>query len=570
MQSSDNAGQEPDSALEAWLKLVGRTGEAPHHSPVYRMKLAGPGAERLAGHPMDPRPRNPERGRRIIAGEWRFGAAKINTPESCAPWGPPFPTPHFADRIHRFHWLRDVAAVGPSGEAHARALTIAWVDRYGKWEPFAWRTSVTADRVVNMLCAGPWLSEGMDGPVRKDFIESLARQARHLLYSGEEEADPFGRFRIAIALCLSGAALGEPGQIEDGLIRLEKECTRQILADGGHASRSPEALAEALMDLQLTEEFLLRLGVNAPAFLTRLQQRMSSMLSFFTLPGGGLLPANGGGDGSGGLAAAAMRPYADTVARFSFARLSGFQRIQAEDLTLYMDMGTGPERDLGGRAHAGALGIHVCDGAETLITSCAAHADLEPAMREASRQTPAHSVLSAAGENSAIFMPDVESGLRAPVGPAAISARRLEENDQYLLEGQHSGWRSRRGVIYRRRLYVGREGDQITGEDTLARPISDADAVQTEKIPYEIRFHLHPDVKVAREEDGRTIFMGLPRTERLWRFRSEALLSLEDSRYWGAGDTRRTLQIVIRGEAEPDGDGSKPPNRVRWGLKRQG
>jgi uncharacterized heparinase superfamily protein len=556
-------------ALEAWIEAEGRSAQVAETSAVYRMRLSGHPPAGLRALPKDLRPASPERGRAILEGRWRFGSASVTAPEDSAPWGPPFPSPHFADRLHRMNWLRDLGAHGPAGQARARALTASWNETFGKWDGFAWRLSPTADRVINLLSAGPWLIGELPPGWRADLLDSLARQVRHLAASAIEEADPAARLRIATALCLAGAALDD-GQrfLDEGLILLEKETQAQILADGGHASRSPEALAYALLDVHAVEELLLRLGRAGPAFLSKLQARMSPLLSFFTLPGGDLLPANGGGDGGGLLAGVALAQTGGREAKFSFARLSGYQRVQADELTLYMDAEAGPARLYGGRAHAGALAITIYDGPEALITSCAANPDLDPSQRLAARRTPAHSVLSVRGEDSAVFQLEPATGMRAPVGPAAAAVRRLEENDQFLLEGQHAGWRMRHGLIYRRRLYIARNGGRITGEDSLFRPVSENVPPASGPEPFEIRFHLHPDAQAAPGPDDRTLFIGLPKRQRVWRFRCEAVLSVEESRYWGSEVARRTNQIVIRGEAMPDGDGSRPPNRVRWALSR--
>lgn len=558
---------------EAWRALAGKTGDAPGYSPVYRMRLAGATPTGLTALPKDPRPANTARGAGIMQGHWRFGAAHVDVAPDHAPWGPPFPSLHFADRIHRFHWLRDVASQGFAGEAKARLLTDSWVANFGKWDAFAWRLSVTADRVINLLSAGPWLLNGLEPHLREGLLESLARQARHLHVSGDDETDRIARFRIAVALTLSGATMeGAQKLLETGLAMLEAECGAQILADGGHISRSPEALADALLDVQAVEDLLLRLGHNAPAFLTRLQPRMASMLGFFTLADGGLLVANGGGDGQdqggGALSAAALRPYGAVNSKFSFARLSAYQRVQAEELTVFFDAGAGPDRPNGGRAAAGSLAISVDDGPDRIITQCGAHPDLEPTLRDAARRSAAHSVLSLNGEDSAVFVPDPATGQRSPEGPAALSVRRLEENDQYLLEGQHGGWRVRHGLIYRRRLYVSKDGARITGEDSLFRPMAETAPSGSQRIPYTIRFHLHPDVEIAEGPDDRTVFLGLAPRQRVWRFRSEALLRIDNSRYWGGGAARKSQQLVVLGEADPGADGSQPPNRVRWALSR--
>lgn len=570
--SGDTEASARDETLtgdESWLRLVGKTGEAPAYSPVYRMRLNGPVPSGLTALPLDPRPPWTARGEAIMEGRWRFGTSKVDTPPDRAPWGPAFPSRHFADRIHRFHWLRDVASLGAAGEGRVRSLTVSWIDTFGKWDAFAWRIGCTADRVINLVSAGPWLVGGLEEAAREALLDSLARQARHLSISMSDEPDPIGRFRAAIALVLCGSLQGEGAKLRElGLEKLQEECALQILPDGGHASRSAEALAEALIDLSATEELLLRQGEAAPVFLSRLQQRMAPMLSFLTAADGRLLVGNGGGEGRPGLAAAALAPFGAPAARFSFARLSGFQRVQAEDLRLYLDTGAGPDPRLGGRSCAGALAIVVDDGEDRLITACGASPDTEPAAREASRRTAAHSVLSIEGEDSSIFTSEPLTGLRAPEGPSSISARRLEENDQFLLEAQHAGWRVRHGLVYRRRLYVAKNGARIIGEDSLSRPTTEAAPASTQGIPFVIRFHLHPDVQVAPGPDARTAFLGLPRRERIWRFRSEALLSIEDSRYWGRGGSEASRQLVVAGTAEADADGSRPPNRVRWALSR--
>lgn len=558
----------PDSDFETWLTYAGKSGETPAHSPVYRMKLSGAAPSGLKALPKDPRPLDMRRGQRIMAGEWRFGGSSLTTPKGHAPWGPPFPNAHFADCIHRFHWLRDVAGQGDAGVSRARALCVSWIDRYGKWEPFAWRVSVTADRLINMMSAGPWLLGGLEAEARDEVLEALARHARHLSLSGDDEADPRARFRIFVALSLSGAAMDFPEMLEAGLAGLERECAVQILADGGHASRSPQALAEAMIDLSSVEDLMLRLGLNAPAFLTKHLARMAPMLSFLTFPGGSLPPVNGGGDGWGGLSAAAMAGHGDVAARFSFARLSGFQRIQADALTVLMDSGPAPESRFAGRAHAGVLGIHIVDGDEVLVTSCGAHQGLEPSLRDAARRTPAHSVLTLSGEDSAQFAICEDTGLSAPAGPDGVSARRLEENDQHLIEGQHAGWRASHGLLYRRRLYVSRDGSRVTGEDSLSRPISATSPVEAQNLPYVVRFHLHPAVEVSCVPEEQCVYLGLAGSKKIWRFRSEALPRIEDSRYWGGRTSSPSRQIVIGAEASALGDGSKAPNRMRWAFSR--
>ena len=90
-----------DAEYAEWLEHAGKSGAAINVSPVHRLKISGPGPSGFTAFPTSNRPANPARGEAILAGRWRFGSTHIETPEGHSPWGPEFPTFHFADRIHR-------------------------------------------------------------------------------------------------------------------------------------------------------------------------------------------------------------------------------------------------------------------------------------------------------------------------------------------------------------------------------------------------------------------------------------------------------------------------------------
>lgn len=564
----DNSSQGYDDA-DIWAEYTGRAGEPLPGSTMYRMRLNGPAPEALLSSPKDMRPARPVRGERILKGHWRFGRYELKVPEGHAPWGPPFPALHFADRIHRFHWLRDVFACGEHGVKRARSLTLSWVNTFGRWDSFGWRLDATADRIINWLSLAPDLIATLDPGPKEALLDSLARQVRHLALSDLALATQEGRFRIAVALTLSGLCLPDGEKyLEQGLSLLETETDQQVLADGGHVSRSPSRLAETLIDLHITEDLLLRMGRAAPDFMSKLQTRMQSMLKFLTPADDGLLVANGGSDGIHGLGRAALSAFGEGGGKFAFAQLSGYHRVVADDLTVYMDTGAAPPEPYADIAHAACLSISIQDGPERLVTSMGAHVDLDPEWRFAARQTPAHSTLILDDENSGVFKLDEDTGQVLLSGPTEVSARRMEENDQFLLTGQHSGWRASHGFVHRRRLYVDKSGTRVTGEDSVSRPLSEITPPPEHKTPFAVRFHLHPDVKIARGDDDKTVFLGLERRERVWRFRSDMKVDIEDSVYAAGGVRRSAKQLVVSSEAEPESDGGSAPNLVRWVFTR--
>ena len=552
-----------------WTEFTGKDGLPLKSSTMYRMRLNPPTIDTLLGSPKIGHPTRAKRGLNIIHGVWKFGVDKLEVPEARAPWGPPFPSVNFGDRIHRFHWLRDLLANGEKGEKLARSLTVSWINAFGKWDENAWRVNVTADRVINWLSAAPIIIEPVSSDTKTNLLDCLAKQVHHISLSYQNVKSLHGRFRSALALTLAGTSFPNGEEyLSMGLKALEHETQAQILKDGGHVTRCPSRLAETLIDLNIAEEFLLRMGKEAPAFLSKAQMRMQNMLKFLQLPDGGLLVSNSGTDGWDGLAKTALSPFGEGGGKFAFAQQTGFQRIQAGTLSLYMDTGSSESGDNTELASASCLAIHVCDGPHRLITSMGAYPDLDPVWVFAARQTAASSTLVLDNQNSAKFTQNSESSLHHIIGPPEVSARRMEEGDQFLLEGQHSGWRESHGLIHRRRLYLAKNGQRITGEDAIYRPLAEISPPNDTDIPCSLRFQLHPNIGVEQGDDEKTVFLLVKDTDIAWKFRTEHSIDVEQTVYTASGTRLPAAQIVINYGVSPIGDGTISPNRLRWALSR--
>ncbi|MCF6329775.1 MAG: heparinase II/III family protein, partial [Henriciella sp.] len=184
------------------------------------------------------------------------------------------------------------------------------------------------------------------------------------------------------------------------------------------------------------------------------------------------------------------------------------------------------------------------------------------------RRTSAHSTLIIDDQDCSKFATNEETRLLYPDGPDGISAKRLEEADEIWLDAQHGGYKRDFGLLHRRRLFMSGDGSRLTGEDSLARPVSAGVAENEDLISYAIRFHLHPTVSAMTSGDaiGLTSDLGVK-----WRFKtSHARARLEPPIYLARGIVERSEQIVLSGKAHPNSDGSSPPNCIRWAFLKAG
>ncbi|MEM7766567.1 MAG: heparinase II/III family protein [Pseudomonadota bacterium] len=542
-------GEPVKPAGKSWLKLVPST---------------PPSFDWTAFAPIDRH--DARQASRILRRTWTVGLERFSLEPDDLPWAIEGASHHFLDRVHRFDWLPSLMASGPDGEALGLELVNAWIASHGRFDGFSWRAEPCADRIWHWMRCGAPLLQTEDGAIIHDRQDCLLRQIDHLegLLDTPQPAD--ARLRGACILVVMAVLQADDTALTAALERLDTECAAQILPDGGHGSRAPEKLLGAAIDLLAVRGALVAKGHETPKAMTKWLSRMGAMLAFFQAGDGALDPFNGGSEGQAADVQAAIDTIDPAIRKFSFSPKSGYQKLERGPLRLLLDVGSAPADPFADCAHSGALGFELGDGRDRLVTSCGYCDAVNVDWQAAVRRTSAHSTLVLGGRDSAAFAKNAATGLLQATGPDGVSAKRLEESDEIWLDAQHSGYREMFGLLHRRRLFMAGNGDRLTGEDSLARPVSEPEAEDAHPVQYDIRFHLHPGVEAVADRDSIRI---VSESGNRWRFKtSHPGAKLEPSIYLGRGTVERTQQIVLAGRADPNGDGESPENCVRWAFVR--
>jgi uncharacterized heparinase superfamily protein len=266
-------------------------------SPPHRWMLALPRPEGVACAPHDLRPADPEAGRRLLAGRFQLGGLVVDVGATGDPWDRPSPSRRFAETLHRMDWLRDLLTAGPDGAMAGLRLTLEWSRVFGRWNSFSWRPDILERRVFNLACAADLICARASDAERARILGDLARQARHLVSTID---GPVRAAERSAAAAVAGAALsGAAGDrlLTGALARLGRALPATVLADGGHASRSPRAALELLFDLKTLDQALVQRGAAEPPELLRAMDRLAGAVRFLTLDDGGLPDLQGGEGG---------------------------------------------------------------------------------------------------------------------------------------------------------------------------------------------------------------------------------------------------------------------------------
>ncbi|HUJ99777.1 MAG TPA: heparinase II/III family protein [Stellaceae bacterium] len=519
-------------------------------SAVYHVSLMGRAPAALSLVPAEPWRGNAAAGARLAADSFRFAG------ESACGATPPW-TAALGDRflaaLHGFSWLDDIAALGERAAWDKVRLWLGdWLAQCDGWEKLVWRADVVGRRLLAWTTHWQELAgRGEDAPLAAALLASMARQARHLGRVAGREAPGTKRLAAIAGLITAAAALGHSGKLERGLRLIAREAEAQILPDGGHVERSPRAQLDALRSLIAARAALAAAGVELPAALQAAIDRAAPMLRFFR-HGDGALALFNGADEEAVEAVEEVLARAEAKGRAPLsAPHAGFQRLQAGRSLVLADTGAPPPAGLDEDAHAGTLSFEMSHGRERLIVNCGGYRGSSAEWRAVARATAAHSTLIVADTNSA----EIRGGDGFGRRPRRVLCERAQQEGAHWLKASHDGYEPVFGLVHQRQLFLAADGEDLRGEDQLAGPAGQG---------FAIRFHLHPTVQASLAQDGTTVLLRLPGGIG-WRLRAQgAVMSLAESIYLGAGELRKSQQVVLDGHVGSAGAS------VKWALRREG
>ncbi|NNF24386.1 MAG: heparinase [Rhodobacteraceae bacterium] len=505
------------------------------------------------------------RGRQLCAGNFLFAGHLIEAPDTKI-WDLAAPDQAFQNEVHGFAWLDDLAAVGDGpAQRCAQIWTHEWIARFGRGTGPGWAPDLTGRRLIRWINHAIFLLNGVSSDTSRAFFAALSHQANFVAHRWHAAAPGLPRFEALSGLIYAALSLAGLSQnISRAMRALDRECETQIDREGGIASRNPEELLEVFTLLTWTFEALTEAGHTPGPNHKAAIERIAPTLRALRHADGGLARFHGGGRGLEGrldqaLASSGVRRMRPNGLAMGFARLSHGRTSVIIDAALPPRM----QHSLNG--HASTLAFELTSGRRPIIVNCGSGATFGTSWRRAGRATPSHSTLAIEGYSSSRlggtgFIAGQRTELLVDT-PRDVQCREVgEENPTVTLVTSHDGYVHTHGLTHVRRLELSTDGRSLTGEDALSAIGKNAEKhfdqvferTRLQGVPFQIRFHLHPDVNAQLDMGGNAVSLALKSGE-LWVFRHDgtAQMTLAPSVYLETGrlSPRATKQIVLSSAA---------------------
>lgn len=548
-----------EKPLQVWNDLRQQAAIAAQGSSFYHWILS-PGTlpRQFAVKMIDPWPGNQDVARQMCKGLFTAGGANI--PFAYDLWNEADAFPQWQEILHGFSWLRDLRSLGgDSSRRLARQLVERWIEQNDRWNADIWQPDILGRRIAIWLSNYDFFCGSAGNDFQERLTASLMRQAKHLSRTFPGTLKGLPLLHAAKGLVYAGLSFPDrESWVVQGFDCILKELPKQMLKDGGHVSRSPQQLAEALQIMLDLRCALYRANLPVPGSLQRQIELGGQALRFFRYADRRLALFHGAQEGEADLLDA-IQSYIPLGGRpEQTLRESGYEKALLGRSVLILDTGAVPDRPYDKVCHSAPLAFEFAHGRERIFTNCGSH-PLNPEWKQVLRHTAAHNALTLNGrpvhdfhEDGTIIRPH-----------ARIDSTRVDTKESTLIDAVHNGY-ARAGIAHRRRFYLSEKGYDLRGEETLSLIRADRhlkSPPRTRRV--DIRFHLHPDVVAVLDRDGTAATLELSGGSN-WSFKViGGVLSLENSICFAAG-TRpaKTSQLVISGQFQGE------PSLFKWGLRK--
>ncbi len=521
---------------------------------LYDWSLSEQAPDRMIVRPVDPWKGNAKKANDLIT------AAGVGE-RTGAIWHSEWWIPEDADDIwiahmHGFGWLRDLRTLGGAlAREQGRLMIENWIDEYDHWHAQSWRSELIGRRLAMWICHYDYFGANAGEEFEDKFLASILKQAKHLSNVISRSKD-IALFESVKGLLYAGIALeGHTKWIAQGLNALKTATSTQILPDGGHISRSPQILLEAL-EIMVDIRSALNAGdYPVPDHLTNTIESMSSALRCLRYRDRKFGLFHGTQEGNVEAIDSIIAQAGTHKRPKTSLKSTGYERIELGRSLILMDTGKAAPAPYNKTAHASPLAFEFCYGKERLLTSCGSH-PTSANWKDALRFTAAHNTACLDYRNACEIKKDGTFGRKV----TQTTVKREETKEAALLIASHNGYVPLNGITHTRKIYLSDNGNDLRGEDDFSSENDLTQAVETA-----IRFHIHPSVQASLINEDKEILLRMPGGIG-WRFKNATgALTLEDSIYLGDGVTpRKTKQIVVYGKMTTDNA------CIKWTMKREG
>jgi len=456
-------------------------------------------------------------------------------------------------KLHSFNWLFSIDL--KSSNEITQSIIQNWIKKNKNYQPKNWEVDTLSKRIIAWIANSKITYDGSDIAYKNRFNEIINKQVNHLINEINRSNLVSDKMIGCTAIIITGISYKNERFISYGLNLLKKIITSSFDDEYFPKSRSISQLVFYLKYFVLIRELLKESLNEIPEYLDEIIFYLGKAYNFSwgSLKKNLLFNGNFEND------------YSDfdkylKLFRYNFKsdtqKLSGYSILKNKNIILAMDIGSNPDKKFSENYQGGPLSFEFFFQGNKLICNSGYYQDHNHQLNRISKSTATQSTVILDNSSVCNFTKTKYGTNIINKGFKTFNKNIINEKNFWSIKASHDGYLSKYGVIHERTLEIYPEKNKIIGKDKLIKKNN------FKSSNFEIRFHLMPDTKVTKTQDGKSVLIELENSG--WRFSSSlGHIGIETGLYFGKKNTYKENQnIFISGVTQ------KEDQIIEWELNK--
>jgi len=457
-------------------------------------------------------------------------------------------------KLHSFFWLFSLDL--KSSKKTTQSIIINWIESNHKYNSKNWDIDILSKRVIAWVSNSKLTYEDSKEIYKNKFNSMIQKQINHLINEVERSEWVDDKMLGCSAIILAGLAYPNITKYLDfGLNLLKKIIKFSFDNEGFPKSRNIRQLNFYLKYFVLIREWLKESQNDIPEYINETIYYLGQSYSLVCQDTKKNILFNGNHD-------ADNNDFDNYLLRFGYKfknennEAGGYTVLKNKKIVFIMDVGSSPDKKFSSNYQSGALSFEIISGEKKLITNSGYFQDFKHQLNYVSKSTATHNTLIIDNHSSCKLQRQSDTNSKIEQGLKIIKKSIIFEKDYWSVESAHDGYVKNYGVIHERKIEFFPEQNKFIGNDKLIKKRNFKNS------NFDIRFHLEPNTKIMKTQDGKSILIELKNEG--WKFICDNhKINIETGLYFGKKNSYTENQnIFISGMTQNENQ------NIKWELSK--
>ena len=455
-------------------------------------------------------------------------------------------------KLNNFYWLFSLDL--KSSKENTQSVIKNWIAHNHKYNSKTWNFDLTAKRIIAWLSNHDLTYEESRDQYKTDFNIIIQKQTNHLINEINRSKFIEDKMIGCASIILVGLCFNNDKKYLSYGLNLLKKISKITLDNSGFPkSRSIKQLIFYLKYFILIREWFKESQNNIPEHIDETIYYLGQGYAFVWQNIKSDLLYNGNNISEN-------IDFDNYLKRLGYKfrndnqDYGGYIILRNKKMCLTMDAGPSPNYFFSKEYQSGALSFEIISNGKKLISNCGYHSKRNLKLNKLSKSTAAQNTL-VIDDNSSCKFKNVHNSFLVNKGLRITKKEMVFEKNYWKINVSHDGYQKKYDIIHERNIEFFPEQEIFVGYDMIQKKVN-------RNYKFDIRFHVEPDVKLMKTQDGKSILIELD--DEGWKFTCDNYdINIDNGLYFGNKNSYTDNQNIF-----VSGISNNETENIKWKIKK--